>query len=207
MRGVARADEARRLLPLLVLCLIVIAVGLSFWFVGAQASRHGDFDWELASIFGTAVGTTLLAVGTGLLAYSTRSEVSATKELADLTREDQANRERPLILLMAVRFEQLQDPRTGIVRIELRNVGLGPALKVRVQATYTGHADWQPDFNPEVEVVPFIEPNQVAESAFLLSGPEPAPEGGILNEFEVSGTYVDRTLGNQERILIHWLED
>ena len=60
-------------------------VGLTvaaFLLVGDLASRHEEFNWELASIFGTAVGTTLLALATGWLAYSTRSEVRATQKLA-----------------------------------------------------------------------------------------------------------------------------
>jgi hypothetical protein len=195
---------ARRFLPLLVLCLFGLVVFAASWAVGASASRHEGFDWELASIFGTALGTTLLALATSTLAYSTRSEVRATKELAELTARDQENRERPLVLLTGTRIELLeQEGRAGVVAILLRNVGLGPALRVRVQVTYMGHEDWQPNI-PSL-VVTYIEPNGLVEPQARFSGPEPAPGGGVRNEFEVSGTYWDRTLKNEQRILTDWL--
>jgi hypothetical protein len=115
--------------------LLVAVVG-SFVAVGVWASHEDDFEWELASIFGTAVGTTLLALATGWLAYSTRSEVRATQELAELTRRDQAARERPTVLLERVRYSW--DGATGTIEVHLVNVGLGPALRVRVEAAYVG---------------------------------------------------------------------
>ena len=51
--------------------------------------------WPI-SIFGTALGTTLLAGATGWLAWSTRSEVRATQQLAELTRRQQAASDRPV---------------------------------------------------------------------------------------------------------------
>jgi hypothetical protein len=75
---------------------LVVAFSVLVGFVG---SHETSFDWELASIFGTALGTTLLALATAWLAYSTRSEVRATQELAQLTREDQAARDRPVVMV------------------------------------------------------------------------------------------------------------
>jgi hypothetical protein len=57
-----------------------------YWWV---TTRRGRFDWELASIFGTAVETLLLAVATGALALTTARDVSATQEIALLTRSEQ----------------------------------------------------------------------------------------------------------------------
>jgi hypothetical protein len=61
-----------------------VAVVAASWVVGMVGAEAG-FDWELAAIFGTALGTTLLAVTTGGLAYLTGRDVSATKDLAELT--------------------------------------------------------------------------------------------------------------------------
>src|SRR5215207_7789784 len=47
------------------------------WAVG-NAEPHEPFNWEFAAIFGTALGTTLLAVTRGGLAYLTGRDGSAT---------------------------------------------------------------------------------------------------------------------------------
>ena len=39
-----------------------------------------------------------------------------------------------------------------------------------------------------------------------VDGPDPEPPGGIRNSFEISGEYLDRTLGNEQPILTHWQE-
>src|SRR5688500_11476247 len=67
--------------------------------VGGFAGREEGFDWELASIFGTAVGTTALALATGALAYAASGDVRATWELARLTQEDQQLRDRPVVVM------------------------------------------------------------------------------------------------------------
>jgi hypothetical protein len=62
---------------------LAIVVGLSI-VVGYVGPKPG-FQWGLASIFGTALGTTLLALATGALAYSTWSDVRATWRLANIS--------------------------------------------------------------------------------------------------------------------------
>ena len=116
------------------LCLVTFVVA-SFVLVGSVASREKGFDWELSSIFGKAVGTTLLALSTGWLAYSTRSEVRATQDLAELTRESQAASERPLVLFERVAFQETE-PNRGFLILALVNAGLGPALRIRLRAVY-----------------------------------------------------------------------
>ena len=74
------------------LAALAAVIALS-WLVGTIGGEHA-FDWELAAVFGTALGTTLLAITTGALAVLTAREVSATKELASLTRDDQLARAR-----------------------------------------------------------------------------------------------------------------
>jgi hypothetical protein len=75
---------------------LAIVVGLSI--VVGYAGPEPGFQWQLASLFGTALGTTLLAGATGALAYLTWNEVGATWELAKLTKHDQDERERPVVL-------------------------------------------------------------------------------------------------------------
>jgi ribose/xylose/arabinose/galactoside ABC-type transport system permease subunit len=53
----------------LMVC-VLLAVVVGSFLVGQIASRHEGFDWELAAIVGTAIGTTLLAAATGALALS-----------------------------------------------------------------------------------------------------------------------------------------
>jgi hypothetical protein len=60
----------------------------AFVLVGQSASRDEGFDWELASIFGTAVGTVLLAAATGFLAWVTRGEVVASRQELELSRQE-----------------------------------------------------------------------------------------------------------------------
>jgi len=62
---------------LVALALLGVVVGIS---AGVGFAAHGSgFDWDVASVFGTAVGTTLLALATGGLAYSTWQDVRASQ--------------------------------------------------------------------------------------------------------------------------------
>ena len=189
----------------MVVGLIIGVVVASFMAVGAWAGREeaGDFDWELASIFGTAVGTTLLALGTGWLAYSTRSEVRATQDLAELTRQEQVARERPVVLVKdPPRFEQESgNPTRGLLHVPLENVGAGTALGLRLEATYAGQ-DWNPDI--AAGFIPVMRPeHRIVTPSLFVSGADPpgATEGGM---FSVRGTYWDRSLQHEYAILVNW---
>jgi hypothetical protein len=142
--------------PALVVAALALAAVVVFsTIVGFVGAPHGErFSWELASIFGTALGTTLLAASTGWLAWSTRSEVRATQDLAELTRRQQAASERPVVLLKRNASWSGSLP-NGVVSCELHNVGLAPALRVNVSANYTGHLDWQPGIDSVT--IPVIE--------------------------------------------------
>lgn len=112
-------------------------VGLSCW-VGVVAA-HADetFNWEVASIFGTAAGTLALALATGALALSSSQDVRATRDLADLTRQDQAARERPLLVIHHAGIQAVPGDVSAsgfALAVQMRNVGLGPALDVRLSA-------------------------------------------------------------------------
>jgi hypothetical protein len=99
----------RKVFSALIVVSLVAAVG-GFPAVGHRAARPGvqGFDWELASIFGTAVGTVLLAAATGFLAVMTWSDVTATQEIAQQGREERVARERrlPVRVLLSRRLRE-----------------------------------------------------------------------------------------------------
>ena len=86
----------------LLLAILLLSIGVGFWAAdrhpttayvetedGAtvtleQPSGHETFDTEVAAIFGTAVGTTLLALVTGLLAIGTWKDVRASQAMVKL---------------------------------------------------------------------------------------------------------------------------
>jgi hypothetical protein len=168
-----------------VLALVVASCVI----VGYVGSPEERFDWELASIFGTAVGTTLLALATGWLAYSTRKEVRATQELAELTREDQVARDRPVVMVEGWNHEPGKVG--GRLTVRLLNVGLGPAMRVRLSAEYVGDSTGQAPTIQEV-IITAIPANEHATAE--LSMTYPAPDWGTLmtRQFRVTGTYEDR---------------
>jgi hypothetical protein len=183
--------------------LVVVVTGSVL--VGFVGSPHMRFNWELASIFGTALGTTLLALATGWLAWSTRSEVRATQDLAELTREQQAASERPVVLLRNASWSGAPD--SGALRIDLQNVGLGPALRVRLSASYVGHEDWQPRIDPAPDI-PVVAPNTGVSPEMFVSFPAPHDRpGGVRGDaFRVAGTYLDRSMVNTYEIITSWPE-
>jgi len=117
---------------------LVIAIA---FLVGHYAARPetGSFDWELASIFGTAIGTTLLAIATGALAYTTTGDVRATWQLADLTiRAQQASIKPRFVdaLGSGVMWSIAKPPGDIRVIVSVRNIGVGLAL---IQGDVTMH--------------------------------------------------------------------
>lgn len=167
---------------LLVAALALAAVVAASWRVGHVGSEHG-FDWELAGVFGTALGTTLLAITTGLLAWLTWGDVRATQDLATSTREDQAARERPILILHSVYLDGFALEATVI------NVGLGPALDVKLSAEYVGQ-------HPQPHIVP-------GTIAAILAGGQDTGDmeirfhdnptvSELASNFRVSGTFTDR---------------
>jgi hypothetical protein len=89
--------------------------------VGHLAARAetGYFDWELASIFGTALGTTALALATGALSYTTSGDVRAAWEGV-------RQQWRPVVLVSPIPTARFG----GSIILTLKNVGRGPALAV-----------------------------------------------------------------------------
>lgn len=180
---------------------LVLVVGLSA-LVGWVGSDEG-LSWDLASVFGTAAGTTLLAAATYWLAYSTRTEVRATQDIAELTQREQAARERPIILQENASYHG--SPGAGVAEVALVNVGLGPALRVWVMAFYVGHDDWMPRI--EHEIVPAIAPGEHRTVGLAVRFPEPYQPGGPRGDgFRFGGDYFDRSRENKYPIITSWEE-
>jgi hypothetical protein len=175
----------------------VLVFGLSA-LVGFVATGE-DFDWELAALFGTALGTTLLAAATGALAYSTWSDVRATWELAALTKRDQDERERPVVIQHFAGFNGT--PEAGHVSVELVNVGRGPALRVQTTATYV-----DPAYRPRIATVtwPAMQPGERASFAIPVSFSTVPPDGVKGDGFPLSGSYLDRSQRNEYPIITAW---
>jgi hypothetical protein len=166
---------------------MLLVVGVSF-VVGhfAARARTGYFDWELASIFGTALGTTLLAIATGALAYTTT--------------EEQEARERPLVLLV----DAIWGARTeteGAIMVTLRNVGLGPALRIEVHARYDDQTV-QPTITSEI--VPVLMVGELVRLT-LTTTFAVAPSAAVRPDgFPISGTYRDRSQLHTHPIITDW---
>jgi hypothetical protein len=183
-----------------VVVFLAIVVGLSA-LVGRVGSDK-DFSWELASVFGTAAGTTLLALATYWLAYSTRSELRATVRLANLTAAEQTARERPVVLQEEAFFIMASGAGGGTLAITLFNVGLGPALRVQVSASYDQAGNWVPAINQET--VPAIAPNEHKRLTLDVVFPSPAPGVFRSDGFRVKGFYLDRSREHESTIITSW---
>jgi len=178
----------------------LIAVLLASWWVGYQGEGDG-FSWDLASIFGTALGTTLLALATGALALLTWRDVTATQQLAQQGRDDQEDRVRPVLVVSRARWDR--EPGTGAdgnIVIWLNNVGGGPALNIEVTADYLG--------DPQPEMIeswrsPALAANRETEALihveFLAWGDKHPTE----QSFRVRGTCEDRH-GRQRPLTTTW---
>src|SRR5262245_17059696 len=86
--------------------VVLTTMSLAVSVIIGYAAKGSAFDWATAAVAGTAVGTVLLAGFTGSLAWVTSGDVRATWELANLTREDQLARERPLVIVQANRYDR-----------------------------------------------------------------------------------------------------
>lgn len=94
----SNADSFRPTRAVVALIGLLLVAVAGFFFIGRFASRVTGFDWELASIFGTAVGTVLLATATGLLALVTRAEVFASRQELALSRTAFQASTRPILV-------------------------------------------------------------------------------------------------------------
>lgn len=116
---------------------IVIAVCfVTAWAIGEWARPTGKpFPWGIAAAVGTAAGTVLLALVTAFLALATRRDVQASLQIAKATQAEYQERHRPVLIEESRSTSKVTDGQASL-QIRLRNVGVGPALRVQVQATY-----------------------------------------------------------------------
>jgi hypothetical protein len=118
--------------------------------VGWLASDGQRYDWGTAATAATAFGTIALAAFTGALAWTTNADVTATRELAELTRADQRARETPILYPVEIiipsdaTIRSVHDHRghitsTGFNAVaRIQNVGPGPAVSIELTMTYSG---------------------------------------------------------------------
>lgn len=183
-----------------VLLAVVFAVSaiIGFLAVGWD-NRWDEFNWEVAAIAGTALGTTALAGFTGALAFTTSGDVQATWELARLSSEQVAAQERPVVIQFDARFSG--SAAEGDVVVELFNAGDGAALCVETTVTYIDEE------HPAsgTYIVPAIRPGGTAGFTIPVRFQEPYPAGGVRGDgFKLSGTYRDRSQRNTYEIITEW---
>jgi hypothetical protein len=80
----------RTLVAIILTVALAAVVGVSAlvgWLVPPDPETNGGFNWELAAVIMTGVGTTLLAAATGALAFSTWQDVRASQVLAEAALE------------------------------------------------------------------------------------------------------------------------
>lgn len=203
--GVLTAPRVAFWVTLLLGLVAAVSVPVGY----AAAPAHETFNWEVASIFGTALGTTTLAGFTGALAFTTSGDVRATWELAQLTRADQEARERPVVLLHHAEWQQRrEDPvpgqdepsQSGVVVVQLRNVGLGPALRVVIESRYS-EDEHQAKITPGL--IPVIMPGEMGQFELPVYFPRKPPEID-LGGFKINGTYLDRSQRREYDIISDW---
>jgi hypothetical protein len=192
----------------LLSCVAALSAPVGF----VAATGHTTFNWDVASIFGTALGTTALAGFTGALAFTTSGDVRATWELARLTQRDQEARERPVVVVhraeVALKSWELSSEggKSGVLKahvaIDLRNVGLGPALRVAVEASHI-----ETEYGPEVATatIAAISPDETATLRLEVPFASPPQDGEIRSDGVIlHGTFLDRSLRNVSEIITDW---
>jgi hypothetical protein len=79
-------------------------------------------------------------------------------------------------------------------------VGLGPALRIKVTATYV-----EPDHQPEIDTAtwPSLAPNEQTNFSISVRF-DPLPSSIRLDGFPLSGTFLDRSQLNEYPIITSW---
>jgi hypothetical protein len=176
-----------------IILLLVVTLGVGYvvgvasapgstWF--ANITHRNEFEWTNASVTAAAVAAALLAGFTSALAWSTSSLARA--QYADLSA-----RHRPQVIVDRLSREAGQGP---AVTVHLRNVGVGPALDVKLTASYTGELELE-----AVETsaaIPVLEPGSDASQTFRWRfGEEAAASDDVpASEFRCSGDFTDHAM-------------
>ncbi len=178
--------------------LLAASAAASFIVGHVGAAKEGEFDWALAMDAGIAFGTLALAAFTGALAYATSGDVSATRELADLSRRDIEARDRPTVLVQVAVFEGASSVQSGglegTFRVVLRNVGLGPAFRLRVSAGLEMGMETA-RITPLEVLIPSLSPGVEEHYIFrFITGSQDVEAMSQNDRIRVTGTYEDSTL-------------
>jgi hypothetical protein len=181
---------------LFAVALLAVVVGVS---AGVGFASHGrGFDWSVASVFGTALGTTLLAVATLALAYSTWQDVRASQRIAEVTSKslqlaesERQERVRPAVIGTVTGFNG--NPPSALrpfLEIEIHNVGGGVAIDIVVSPEYAGDGEIPVD----AKTLPMLLPGATLPLAVEFSEDvSPVFLGPFETEdFRLRGTYRDR---------------
>ena len=185
----------RRTIALSTLALIGV-IGLST-LVGFVGEKHG-FGWDLAAVFGTALGTTLLAIATGVLALLTWRDVNAAQELAQLTRDEASRTNESLELSRAQSdtaraaldaqtqpFLTVGDISARVLHstsAHVRNVGNAPAVVMRAAFIFRSGAQ-----APASAVDPAMPAGET--TSIILASPRPPDEPD--DDFSVAVAFGD----------------
>lgn len=198
------SDEARRIFGAILLALVV---GMS---VGVGFAAHGrGFDWAVASVFGTAVGTRLLAVGTLALAYSTWQDVRASQQIAETTarslalaEDERDERVRPILIgtIIAITTDPPKETRP-FLSAELQNVGGGVAVRIEVWAEY-----WEGGVATDTALFPALIAGERFPIALNFDANLKPSKRVRVDDFRVRGQYRDR-FGRVLPPIIDWQFD
>jgi hypothetical protein len=102
-------DHAAVTILLIAVPLMVLDVIFYWW---GHIDGWGGWAWPGWAVF-VALGTLGLAAVTGALAWTTKSDVNATRDLAELGRDDKRARETPIVYAVFIRKPEDADIRTN----------------------------------------------------------------------------------------------
>ena len=173
------------------LALIVIAGSVAFSvFVGFHVrNEEGNFNWDLAAVVGTATGTTLLAIATGVLATVTLLEVQASRVVARAASDEQAARSLPIVILEHVGITVVGG-REVHVELEVRNVGLGAAVRGALQLRYIPKATILVD---ELLRATSLVSGETKPITARVDSSQPISSGWRRSDWLISGLFLDAT--------------
>lgn len=157
--------------------------------VGWLARAHEAFAWDTAAVAGTGFATLALAIYTGGLATVTNRDVTATQRLANLAQLERDAANEPFLLVGITRVLEQSAGNARTVRIELFNVGRGPARDIGSQLIFLDGAGNVQRFDGAWLTKPVLLP--AAQETFDWAVPFNLAVGDA-DRLTMAGTYVDR---------------
>jgi hypothetical protein len=178
-----------------IVASLVAALAISVIIGFEAAPAHREFSWPLAGVAATAFGTLALAGYTASLATSTRREVAVALD-------EQRSRDRPVVVVTVLELAmQTIEVDTGrkipVLLVLLRNVGVAPALDIRL--TVSGY-----DQRSQQEVVPVLAVDETLQVSLSLTPMKERDDGLGFRLFDLSveGDFADRRQDPDRRNLI-----